>query len=1057
MNFVQRFLHRKSPLALAAAAALFLTACGGSQVKKQPNKPVEAAPAPVTDGRPAVVPLSDVAFPKPEKFVVTGGGEPTADAPGLELIVVKRTQLPAVFVRWVFPGGRAVEFSGGEGARWPEGTIDLMAEMLTEGTKQHRGTAFAAAMQGHGGELKFSVLADALIASGQTLNHQLKPYLGLVSEALTSPEFGSKAANSLQKRWSAHLKNLSTRPTSIGARVLNRVMYGANHPYGSPGPTMQTIHKINTRHMRSAQQAALSLAGSTLIVVGDVDSATLIETVRAVFGKQLDGKVDTSKAPLPPKPEPEGCHVVDVPGAVQTVILQGNLALARSAATWPQAVVANQVLGGSASSRLFTVLRERRGLTYGIYSSLDGRKIAGDWSVSASVRTPKTEEALAAIGQEMALVRAQEAQPDEIGNAKRKLAGNFVTSVARGGHVAARLASQQLYGLGEGYWGSYVGSLQAVTASQLRQSAADFFSSPGKATVLVGNIEAIRPSIDRHCPRMALRDENATLLEVLVGDDAAMTDAGRAKLFGGWARDDVGLDPLGQFVRDATHSTAIRADALVALLETSRQKHLIATGRGAKDWPKMAIDVLDRLIASFKLMADEHDLKRAFNAHEVLLDLVDPPDGKKTVLTEADVAIARKAIADWAFASITPDTPSKDTETLVTKRLIPPDLVRLGESSIAGLEALVSANVWRVEAGRALRGQESVASIRALWRGYRRAFVERGGLPDPADLEVLGSLPTAQTALLLFDVHAMHQRDPTPPQKTAAATTMDTLRHLLDEMGHEKSNEPSDRDSQRSVLDREFNRFVRPLETAMRFDNADDRWWAAKMLIRHKGVVGLRLVMQGLKDDDNYGAVGLHTIDPKLQIGDLCRNEIAPLGRSNVQAVMLAALVGRHRLGKIIAITVLKTFGDTGSMTALRTHRDRTDVAKILGLPGTVRVTRLAASAVDVHKFLDEIDREQRAGKISPAVAKLHKEFAFYTFDLLGNKLRSEVARKVRERLAAMGAQAGAPAGATETPAKGTNADGTTTKGAKTAKKGAKSAKPAAEGPPNSDSGDGDK
>ena len=83
-----------------------------------------------------------------------------------------------------------------------------------------------------------------------------------------------------------------------------------------------------------------------------------------------------------PKPEPEACHVFEVPDAVQSVIVEGNPGAARGDPDWPQLVVANQILGGSASSRLFTVLRERKGLTYGIYSSLDGRRRAGDWSLS---------------------------------------------------------------------------------------------------------------------------------------------------------------------------------------------------------------------------------------------------------------------------------------------------------------------------------------------------------------------------------------------------------------------------------------------------------------------------------------------------------------------------------------------------------------------------------------------------------------------------------------------------------------------------------------------------
>lgn len=979
-----------------------LNACGGAAPKPKDIDDQANAPAPDPSARPAVAPLADAPFPQPKVFTVTSsgaGGE--AGKGGVTLLVVEKSDLPTVFIRWVFPGGRVIEFAGASGPQWPEGTVDLTAEMLTEGTRKHRGTAFAAALSSHGAQLGFSALADAVVASGQVLSHQVRPYMELVREAVVQPEFGSTATSSLKKRWQAQLANLATRPRSIAARIFNRAVYGERHPYGSPGPTAESIGSISARHMQAAHRAALQIPGSTLIAVGDVKADAFAALLRDVFGAALDGDGRDAVMAGPPTPLPPACHMIDVPGAVQTVITTGNAGPPRASKDWAAATLANQVLGGSASSRLFTVLRERKGLTYGIYSSLDGRAAAGDWSLSTSVRTPKTDEAMEAIGQELALIRSQEPRPDELTAAKRKLAGGFLMSLSRGAQVAARLATERLYALPSGYWGAYVGKLQGVTAPDARAQAGAHFGVGGTATVLVGNIAAIRPAVDRFCPRIVRRDASGKQLEVVVGGDDEMLDASRDKAFALWAGSDAGLAPLAMYVVDTNHKANFRADALAALLETGRHHQLRAIGGKAKDWDKLAVHVLDRLTAAFKLVANEADLKRAYAAHEVLLDLVEPPDRDETILNTEVAGVARRAIAAWAFAGVTPDTRQADVALVMKRRLVPGDLVRLGEPSIPGLEALVSTSVMRVEAARALRLLETSDATRALLRGYRRAIVERRELPDEQDLEVLGSMPGFATALLLFDSHALHRRAKDAKERAAAAVTMDTLRRVFDDMASEKSTEPRDRDAGRSVLQRDFDRFVRSLEAVLGFSNADDRWWAATQLIRNKGIVGLRLVLHGLRDDDNYGDKAFGTIDPKLQIGDLCRNEITPLGRRKIQHILLAALAGRHRVAKIIAITALKAFGDVGSLTALKTHRDPTDIAKILALPGHVSVTRLAQAAVDVHTYMDEIDAAVKAGTVPQDVADLHKELAYYTYDLIGIKLRQEVARRVRERLPA--------------------------------------------------------
>src|SRR6185295_13028163 len=100
-----------------------------------------------------------------------------------------------------------------------------------------------------------------------------------------------------------------------------------------------------------------------------------------------------------------GVFVVDRPGAAQTNLSMGNIAIDRRSPDYFQFVVAHQVLGGNGSARLFTKLREEKGYTYGAYSGFTARKYPGPWVASGNSRTDVTSQAMAEFVNELRRMR----------------------------------------------------------------------------------------------------------------------------------------------------------------------------------------------------------------------------------------------------------------------------------------------------------------------------------------------------------------------------------------------------------------------------------------------------------------------------------------------------------------------------------------------------------------------------------------------------------------------------------------------------------------------------
>ena len=177
--------------------------------------------------------------------------------------------------------------------------------------------------------------------------------------------------------------------------------------------------------------------------------------------------------------------------------------------------------------------------------------------------------------------------------------------------------------------------------------------------------------------------------------------------------------------------------------------------------------------------------------------------------------------------------------------------------------------------------------------------------------------------------------------------------------------------------------------------NADDRWWAAELLVTYRGLDGLRRVLSEIAVDDHYQKPQWHTVDPKKALAHLARDVIAPMGPQKLQPLLLATLVRNQPMGKVIAITVLKALADDASIQALKTLADESDVAALLDLPGPLSVHELALAAADVCKYFAEVAASERAGKLDAASAEKHRAAAFATFDLTDKRLRAEVNRVV--------------------------------------------------------------
>src|SRR5207244_8769260 len=133
---------------------------------------------------------------------------------------------------------------------------------------------------------------------------------------------------------------------------------------------------------------------AVMIIVGDVERGDLVARIEQIFADWQRGARPAAQFPEPPALKTRSAYLVDRPGSAQSNIVIANRAITRTSPDYFPMLLMHTILGANASSRLFMNLREVKGYTYGAYSNLDARRLAGTFRATAEVRTAVTGASL---------------------------------------------------------------------------------------------------------------------------------------------------------------------------------------------------------------------------------------------------------------------------------------------------------------------------------------------------------------------------------------------------------------------------------------------------------------------------------------------------------------------------------------------------------------------------------------------------------------------------------------------------------------------------------------
>lgn len=423
--------------------------------------------------------LAPVPFNVPQPFI-------TSLDNGLRLVIFDDKRLPLVSFRLAFLTGDASDPVD------RVGVTSALASMLNEGTLNYSSRELAERIERLGANVSASSSEDFLIVSASSLSIYSAEILEILAEVVLRPAFPEAELELYKRNTIENLKFQRSQPNFLANEQTARILYG-DHPYSRISPSAADIEKLTRDALSDAHENFLRPDAAILIAVGDIEKDEFVNEVEQQFGIWTAG---LSSCPHFPKPEvrtERSLTIVDRPGSAQANIVLANLAFPRNHRDYFPALVMNQVLGAGASSRVFMNLREEKGYTYGAYTRLDTKKLAGDFEATAEVRTQVTGDSLREFFFELERIRDERVSENELADAKNFLTGVFPIRAETQEGLTNLIVNQQLYDLPSDFLQTYRSNIEAVTAEDVERVARKYVLPEAMSIVIVGDASEVLP------------------------------------------------------------------------------------------------------------------------------------------------------------------------------------------------------------------------------------------------------------------------------------------------------------------------------------------------------------------------------------------------------------------------------------------------------------------------------------------------------------------------------------------------------------------------------------
>ncbi len=402
------------------------------------------------------------------------------------LVKPEKITLPNGLVTTVVPGGEQevvkVEFIFKAG-KWQEqqaGVSYFTANLLQKGTATKSSFQISSELDQYGVHLEVSPGYDFISITLYGLTKNMDRFIALIYELITEPSFSALELQQAKDIYIQGLKINLEKTSYLASRQLRQSLFGSHHPYGRDAE-VEDIQKI-----QRAQVAAFHLEhfkDFEIICSGKVTDP-LIRKLTTTFDELAVSKA-TNRI-IEREDVKQVTSFVEKENTVQSSIRLGKKSIPRLHADYPVLLLLNHILGGYFGSRLMKNVREEKGLTYGIYSSVTTLKHDSFLSIGADVNKENRELTIQEIKSELKKLQTHLIGKEELETSKNHFIGSLQSEITTPFAHADKIKNIILYALPADFYQVLLNTIDSLTENELREAALKYFSEDSFSVVAVG-------------------------------------------------------------------------------------------------------------------------------------------------------------------------------------------------------------------------------------------------------------------------------------------------------------------------------------------------------------------------------------------------------------------------------------------------------------------------------------------------------------------------------------------------------------------------------------------
>lgn len=392
---------------------------------------------------------------------------------GVNFHSIEGVQQDIIKIEFIFKAGK-----------WFESKVGLShftAQMLERGTIKKTSSQLAGFFDRYGAHIEISPGLDftslALYSLSKNLHHVLPAFM----EMLKTPSFPENELRQMKEVFIENLKVSSEKNSFLASKALRKNMFTDTHPYGS---SVEPKDVGNILRADLLQYADEYLIPSEIFIVSNGDKSTINNIIESLSTLSMKPSTKTNKN-FNQSPN-SFFEKIKKPNSVQSSVRLGKSIISRNHSDYPDLLFLNHIVGGYFGSRLMKNIREEKGLTYGIQSSINSPMNESFMIIGADVNKENEELIFKEIKSELVKLQNTKIEESELEAAKGHFIGSLQSETANPFSVAEKVKTIKLFSLPTTYYQTLMERVYSITPSELLTTAQAYLNDDDFFKVAVG-------------------------------------------------------------------------------------------------------------------------------------------------------------------------------------------------------------------------------------------------------------------------------------------------------------------------------------------------------------------------------------------------------------------------------------------------------------------------------------------------------------------------------------------------------------------------------------------